>query len=149
MSREICKKSCKKNTPAWYDSFPESVFVIDCEGTILDANEAFADRFQKSPQECIGNNVYDLLAPEIASHRREKAKEVFGTKRMLSWEDKRNNCIVHHTIYPTLSRDGEVTHLLIIAQDVTELKMNNEQAISKTIIDAIPGTFYYCRKACQ
>ena len=145
--REITEEPCHKTTHPWYDSFPEAVFVMDREGTILDANDAFADRFQKRPQECIGINVYDLLLPEIASYRREKVERVFCTKRRFSWEDEWNNRILRHTIYPTLSRDGEVAQLLIIAQDVTELKLseltvNNEHAISKTIIDAIPGTFY-------
>jgi two-component system, cell cycle sensor histidine kinase and response regulator CckA len=141
------EEQCQKTSPAWFDSFPELVFIMDREGVILDANEAFAARFQKLPKECVGNNVYALLPSEIASCRREKAEKVFRSKKEFSWEDERNNRILRNTIYPTLSRDGEVTQLLIICQDVTdlklsELKLKNEQAISKTIIESIPGAFY-------
>ena len=72
---------------------------------------------------------------------------MFHSKRELSWEDERNNRILRHTIYPTLSRDAEVTRLLIICQDVTDLKLSeltlkNDYAISKAIIESIPGAFY-------
>ncbi len=141
------EEQCQKTTPKWFDSFPELVFIMNRDGVILDANEAFAARFQKLPQECVGTNVYTLLPSEISSYRREKAEEVFHSKKEFSWEDERNNRILRHTIYPTLSRDGEVTQLLIIKQDVTDLKLSeltlkNEQAISKAIIESIPGTFY-------
>lgn len=137
----------QRSTPAWFESFPESVLIIDTEGTILDANETFASRFQKRVHECIGTNMYSLLAPELASRRKEKADEAICTARQISWEDERNNRILRNTIYPTISSEGQVTQLLIIIQDVTELKLRelslkNEQTFSKTIIDTIPGTFY-------
>jgi two-component system, cell cycle sensor histidine kinase and response regulator CckA len=132
---------------AWFESFPESVFIMDPEGAILDANSVFASRFQKPLQECIGTNIYSLLAPEIASLRREKAEEALRTGKQISWEDERNSRILRNTIYPTLSPEGKVSQLLIFQQDVTEVKLRelslkNEQTISKTIIDTIPGTFY-------
>jgi two-component system cell cycle sensor histidine kinase/response regulator CckA len=144
---EITGKPSNRTTPEWFDSFPESVFVIDHDGLILDANKAFAARFQKLPQECIGTNVYDLLSPEIASQRRKKAKEVRRTAKQFSWEDEHNNRILRNTAYPTISSEGKVTQLTIIEQDVTDLKfkeltLEKERAINKTIIDTIPGTFY-------
>ncbi len=143
----MTEESYKKNTPSWFEIFPESVFIMDTEGTILDANETFAARFQKKLHECIGSNLYSFLEPELASLRKEKAEEAICTARQLSWEDERNNRILRNTIYPTVSSEGKVTQLLIIKQDVTELKLRElslktEQTFSKTIIDTIPGTFY-------
>lgn len=143
----MTEEPCNSSHPAWFESFPESVFIMDPDGTILEANEEFASRFQKQPQECIGKNVYRLLSPEIASVRMEMAKEALRTARQLTWVDERNSRIIRNSVYPALSPEGKVNQLLVIAQDVTDFKLSeltlkNEQAISKTIIDTIPGTFY-------
>jgi two-component system cell cycle sensor histidine kinase/response regulator CckA len=145
--KKSSEQSSKSNGPAWFDSFPEPVFIMDPEGTILDANDAFAARFQKLPQECLGANVYRFLEPESASERMKMASEVLRTAKQLSWEDERNSRIIRNTIYPTLTDEGKVKQLLIIAQDITELRsceltLKNEQAVSKTIINSIPGAFY-------
>ena len=139
--------SGKRSDHAWFDSFPEPVFIIDPEGMILDANEAFAARFKKRLKECIRTNVYQLLPPAIASERKKMAEVALRTARHVSWEDERNNRILRNTIYPSLSPEGKANKLLVIAQDVTDLKVNeltlkNKTAINKSIIDSIPGTFY-------
>ncbi len=153
-SDRITEDQYTKPHSAWIDSFPESVFIMNPEGIILDANDAFSSRFQRRPQECISANIYEILSPEIAALRRKKAEEVIHTARKLCWEDERNGRILRNTVYPTLSSEGKVEQLLIIAQDVTDLKLselttNNEQAISKTIIDTIPGAFYILDAKCR
>ena len=135
-----------RSIEALFDSFPESVFLMECSGNIVDANQAFATRIGKSLQECIGTNIYDLLSPELAAKRREKAEEVMRTGKRLSFEDERNNRTLQHTVYPSRSRDGKIDHLLIIAEDITELKQTrhslfNEQAFNNALVDVIPGTF--------
>jgi len=59
--REEAEKPCNNMTRAWFDSFPESVFIMEYDGTILDSNETFAARFQKLPRECVGGEVCQLL----------------------------------------------------------------------------------------
>ncbi len=135
-----------RSVDALFDSYPESVFLMDCSGKIVEANKTFATRIGKSVQECVGTNIYDLLPPELAEKRREKAEEVMRTGKRLSFEDERCNRILQHTVYPSRSRDGTIDHLLIIAEDITDLKQTrlsllNEQAFNSALIDAIPGTF--------
>ncbi len=129
-----------------FDSSPESVFLMECSGKIVDANKAFASRIGKSLQECIGTNIYDLLSPELAAKRREKAEEVMRTGKRLSFEDERSNRTLQHTVYPSRSQDGKIDHLLIIAEDITELKqirhsLFHEQAFNHALIEATPGMF--------
>jgi two-component system, cell cycle sensor histidine kinase and response regulator CckA len=134
------------------DIFPESCFLINTEGVILKSNTAFAARFSKSVEECQGLNVFDLLSihlmiPEIAELRRKKIEEVIRTGKQLSFEDAYDERIYRHTIYPLRSLEGAVGNLLIIAQNITDLKRSElageyEQAFRKAVIDTIPGTFY-------
>jgi two-component system, cell cycle sensor histidine kinase and response regulator CckA len=131
---------------ALFDSYPESVFLMECSGKIIKANKIFATRMGKSQQECIGKNVYDLLPPELVTQRRKKAEEIMRTGKRLSFEDERNNRTLLHTVYPSHSLDGRIDHLLIIAEDITELKktrisLQNEQAFNNALIDATPGIF--------
>jgi two-component system, cell cycle sensor histidine kinase and response regulator CckA len=132
--------------------FPEPCFLINTDGFILKSNTAFAARFSKSVEECLGLNVFDLLSinlmiPEIAEQRRKKIEEVIRTGKQLSFEDAYNERIHRHTVYPLRSLEGAIENLLIIAQDITDIKRSEligeyEQAFRKAVIDTIPGTFY-------
>ena len=134
------------------DIFPEPCLLITAEGLIMKSNRAFASGFNKNPEECLGFNVFDLLSnhlmtPEIVELRRQKVEEVIRTSKQLSFEDALDERIYRHTIYPISSLKGAVQNLLIVAQDITDLKHSElsgeyEQAFRKAVIDAIPGTFY-------
>ena len=129
-----------------FDSFPEPVFIIDREGTIIAANGAFAARFSVDTKECVGENVYDMLLPEHAGHRRKMAEEVLHTGKQLFFEDIHDGQIYRSTIYPVRSSEGEITRLLIIAQNVSshkriEQEVKNNHVLIQTLIDASPGIF--------
>jgi PAS domain S-box-containing protein len=135
-----------------FDSFPDPVFLMDPEGTILDANARFAARFFKDPQECIGVNVYDQLAtvlnlPGIAANRREKAREVMRTGKHLTFEDEHSGTVLRHSVYPIRSSDGEIVRMFVIAQDITEQKRaerdaHRNLAVFKALFDAVPGAVF-------
>ena len=65
-----------------FNTIAEPVFIIDCEGTILDANLAFAKIFGRQVQECLNVSVYDLLPSRLAASRKEKAEEALRTHRL-------------------------------------------------------------------
>ncbi|NTV05328.1 MAG: GAF domain-containing protein [Chlorobiaceae bacterium] len=142
----------KETAFALVDFFPESCFLIDTEGLILKSNATFAERFNRSPEECSGLNVFALLScdcmmPEISELRRKKVMEVLRTGKELTFEDERHERTYRHTIYPLRSSEGDIENLFILAQDITLLKQSEltglyEKAFSKAVIDAIPGTFY-------
>ncbi|MCX6178909.1 MAG: PAS domain-containing protein, partial [Chlorobiales bacterium] len=116
--------------PLWVGSFSEAVFIIDPDGIIFQVNDAFACIFGKTPQEFVGSNIYDLASSDISLYRRKKVEEVLQSSKPLSWEDVRYGRHLRNTIYPMFTPNGEVEHLLIIAQDVTELKQTERSLIS-------------------
>ena len=136
---------------ALFDSFTEPVFIIDREGTILEANSSFASRFGKCPEECLGANVYDLLScdllmPEHAVQRRKIAEDVLRSGKQLSFDDLQDDQVYRSTLYPLRSSEGDITRLLIIAQNVTshirsKNEVENKQRFIQTLIDATPGVF--------
>ncbi|MEI8033409.1 MAG: GAF domain-containing protein [Chlorobiaceae bacterium] len=115
-------------------SFPECALTIDLAGNILNANEALAASFSKRLEECLGANVYDLIAnvlhkPAAAELHREKAKQVLQNGNKLVVEEEHNGQTCRSTIYPIRSSEGEITQLFIMAEDITERK-NHEKITS-------------------
>jgi len=125
----------------------ESSFVIDQDGTILEANKAFAAIFGKEVHELINRNAFDLLSPELAASRREKVEVAFHTARHIIFEDERDGNCIRNTIYPIPDSNGTITQLYITGQDITELKraekeMTTLQIFNSALVESIPGGFY-------
>ena len=137
--------------PVLFDSYPEPVFIVSRDGTILEANGAFASKFGKFPEECLGANIYvllscDLLMPELAAQCRKITEEVLRTGKPLSFDDLQDGQAYRSTLYPLRSSEGDITRLLIMAQNVTSHKrivpdVENKQRFIQTLIDASPGVF--------
>ena len=122
----------------------EPVFIIDTEGVILDANNAFRSRFCKNLSECLGSNYYGLLLPEVAEQRLGIIKEVIRSRISFSWDDEWEGRVLRNTVFPSKTSQGEINQLLIIAQDISDIRqlVTKEKAFSKSVIEAIPGAFY-------
>ena len=125
-------------------SLPDPVFVIDHEGSILDANEAFCSLLSKSHQECIGINVLRSLLPDLAEKRLENLKESLHNSKPCYWDDELDGRILRNRVYPCMTPEGEVTRLLIIIHEITDigLQLNKERGFTQSVIEAIPGAFY-------
>ncbi|NTW52711.1 MAG: PAS domain S-box protein [Chlorobiaceae bacterium] len=127
-----------------FSSLSEPVFIVDPEGIILYANAAFCTRFCRTQPECTGQNYYDLLSPELAEQRSIMVREVLRSRNPVSWDDEWEGRILRNTVYPAQLRQGEISQLLVIALDITDigLLVKNEKVFSKSVINAIPGSFY-------
>jgi two-component system, cell cycle sensor histidine kinase and response regulator CckA len=117
------------------NAIPESLFLIDRQGVILEANEPFAERFGKNLAECLGMNIYDLLSPDVAEHRKQKVAEVLHTGKRISFEgelegDRMLQGRKIHHLCPLFDSNGEVERLVIFSQDITELKRTEESLIA-------------------
>ncbi|NTU53860.1 MAG: PAS domain S-box protein [Chlorobiaceae bacterium] len=133
-----------------FRDFPEPVFIMDTQGTILDANEIFALRFFRSAIEIRGTNVYDLLStvqkqPAVSAYRKAKAEEVLRTGRHLFFDDEKDKKHWRHFIHPVRNTEGVITRLLVIVHDITIAKQEEYQSrkdniVFKALLDAIPGS---------
>ena len=119
-------------------------FVIDHNGTILESNQAFAVILGKQVHECIGKNAYDLVPPELAAKRREKADEALRTGKIITYEDERVGRFNRFMFVPIADKEGKLTQLSITVEDITELKIAEKEAlksniVSNALIEQIPG----------
>lgn len=121
-------------------------FIIDREGIILDANNAFCKYMGIKASNCFDINIYSKLPPDIAVERKAYADKVFQTGVRLYFEDERDGIYSRVHIYPVFGDTGETKMLYIVIQDITETKISaikNEihAAFSKEAMDAFPGAF--------
>ncbi len=143
----LCNEICNSQIHTLFDAFPESVCIIDPEGIILEANEAFAAEYGKCAVEWQGARIYRLLSPERAANLSEKVNAVFVEKKNLSMEEVQNEKVLLHSIYPLSANNGDIDRMLITTRDITELRsaersVIKERIFSQSLIESFPGTFY-------
>ncbi len=124
----------------------EPKFIIDREGIILDANNAFCERIGKRIIDCIGMNVYSILSPDNAAERKKYAETVFQSGKRVYYEEEKNGHYFRVSIYPGFVNNGTVAMIYIFVQDITEAKKAESKnkthaAFSKEAMEAFPGAF--------
>jgi PAS domain S-box-containing protein len=104
------------------NAIPQPTFVIDSQGILLYINNSMAQRFNKSIQELLGTNAFDLLPAEIAEKRRSLIFSAIEKKQKITFEDSRNGQTFINYIYPVGDNDGKITRAVVVALDITERK---------------------------
>ena len=74
---------------ALINGHPESLFLMDTDGTVIAANDTLARRLGTSVNELVGSCVYDFLSPDVASRRKACVNEVIRTGKPARLEDTR------------------------------------------------------------
>jgi PAS domain S-box-containing protein len=116
---------------ALFNVTTESIFLLDCEGTVLTLNETAARRFGKSVDELIGTKIADVgedLFPRAAvEYRTRRISEVLRTKQPVRFEDERAGRCFDTSAYPLCDLQGNVHQIAIFGKDITDRKRAEEE----------------------
>jgi PAS domain S-box-containing protein len=124
-AQEKLRKS-EEMARALLNATTDAVVLLDSDGVILDINDAYAKKFQKTPDEMFGLCIWYLVSHEVAGLRMANVKKVFRTGWPVRIVDERNG-IWHDTkIYPVLNLLGEVKRVAVFARDITIQKLAEE-----------------------
>jgi PAS domain S-box-containing protein len=124
-AREKLRKS-EEMARALLNATTDAVVLLDPDGIILDINDAYAKKFQKTPDEMLGLCIWYLVSHEVAGLRMANVKKVFQTGWPVRIKDERNG-IWHDTkIYPVSDSLGEVKRVAVFARDITSRKLAEE-----------------------
>ena len=108
------------------DATQESLLLLDKEGAIIASNQTAAQRFQKSPEELSGTNLFDLVPKNIRASRIAHFEDVLQTGTPADFEDIRDGIVLHHIYYPVQDKAGAIMGVAIFSQDITERKRAEE-----------------------
>ena len=124
-AQEKLRKS-EEMARALLNATTDAVVLLDHEGIILDINDTYAQKFQKTPDEMVGLCIWYLFSHEVAGLRMVNVNKVFKTGLPVRIVDERHG-IWHDTIiYPVSHPGGEVTRVAVFARDITDRKRAEE-----------------------
>ena len=112
------------------DASPETILLLDPEGTVLFANETAVRRLGRSVAEVVGRTNYELLPPEIAASRMERVRKVVRTGQPVRFDDERLGRNYEIAMHPVLDEQGKVAAIAVLSIDRTE-KKRAEQRLRK------------------
>lgn len=95
------------------------IVLMGIDGTILDCNQAVADRLALSIPEIIGKSLFDFLPPDAVKRRKEKIREMIQTKKPIRMEDMVLGCWYDSTAYPIPDENGNITKIAAFSYDIT------------------------------
>jgi len=108
------------------DATQESLLLLDKEGVIIAVNQTAARRNQRTPEELIGTNRFDILPQDLRESRKAYFNNVLQSGNPADFEDIRDGMVLHQIYYPVQDKAGAIIGVAIFAQDITERKRAEE-----------------------
>ena len=128
-AQEKLRKS-EEMARALLNATTDAVVLLDHQGVILDINDTYAQKFQKTPDEMLGLCIWYLFSHEVAGLRMVNVNKVFKTGQPVRIVDERSG-IWHDTIiYPVSTPGGKVNRVAVFARDITDRKLAEEHVHS-------------------
>jgi len=109
------------------DTIPNYAILLELDGTVVECNEAMANRFGKTREELIGLNAHDFLNDKIDNERWFVVDQAITEKRPIQFITERSGKTIEDSIVPIFSSEGEVYRLAIYGQDITERIQGQKQ----------------------
>ncbi len=115
----------------------ESIHLIDREGTVLQTNEATAQRLGTTVAALVGRRIYDFLPPEVASRRQQRVEEVLSSGEPLSLVDERQGRVYHSNLWPLKARDGRTDKVAVFSKEITtQVELEKALRQSQALLNA-------------
>jgi len=120
-----------------FDGITDLISVIDKDCNIIKANRAFHHYFSISPYEEINKKCHELFGtclPSNCPHSKCVQQKAPVTREV---RDVKTGKVLQLSVFPNLSKEGEVSYLIFIAKDVTEKKENEMRLIMNERLAAL------------
>lgn len=105
---------------ALIDVCPDSIFSMDRNGIVLEANTACAARFGLAVDELIGQSIFDFMPPDVAAERRAGWLQLEEAKQPITYLDGRDGQWFESQVVPNFDAQGILIGAAVFARDVTD-----------------------------
>ena len=102
-------------------SAEDSILLLGPDGTVLEANEAAAERLGTTADELIDKCIYDFMPSEVAAARQAQRPRL-ERGEVVRFEDERQGTLFDNRVYPIFDDSGRLNMIVVFARDVTERK---------------------------
>ncbi len=92
----------------------------DLKGKIVALNTVTASRADRTIEQALGCNVYNILSPTLAKHRKLKVSQVVESGKPCRFQEKHDRIIFDTMMYPIFDGKGKIVQLAVYAKDITE-----------------------------
>jgi PAS domain S-box-containing protein len=124
---------------ALLNSPPDFAYLLELDGTILALNDNAARIFNRTADDLIGKNVFDLLPSWISEYRRKKMALAAGLKKPYRFEDETRRRRFSHNLFPIFNEQGVLYRMSIFTRDITrEKQLENESRRLTAAIEQSP-----------
>jgi len=111
---------------AMLNATTDSVFLTDCNGTVITCNATALERLGKASGEVLGRSLFELFPAELATARRRQFDHVIRSKKPVRFEDTRDEMYFDNSIYPLFGPQEMGERLVVFAHDITDRKRAEE-----------------------
>jgi PAS domain S-box-containing protein len=109
-----------------FDTIPDGITVLSTDGIILDANETIAKNFGVEKEKIIGQNMHQMLPPDVDNQITEIALKALNTGETQENEVQRGERYFHNMYIPVKTEDDQ-KNLMVIARDITSSIVNEKE----------------------
>lgn len=128
--KKYTEKKLKKSV-AWFKALfnatSDSVILVRPDGIILDLNDNAARRRTQCTDGMRGQNIFDFLPGESAELRRKAIDQILYERRLVQYEDSREDKYYRVRLFPVLDHQGDVIQVASFSRDITESKKAEEE----------------------
>ena len=147
-------KGTERRKSELLNSSLDSMFLIDREGTILEANDIGAKRFDTTVTDLLGKCIFDYMPSDVANRRNAVWSELEKSKTTFKLVDERGGLTFETVVTPYFDDHGNLVRASIIARDITEHNeaikalregehlVNKNAQMYRAVIDSAPDAIY-------
>jgi PAS domain S-box-containing protein len=105
-----------------FNALPDLIYLINADGKIASANQAFTTQFNKPIQEIIGASVFNFMPPDQVDNFKDTFTEVLQTGKAIRRERVTSRGYFRDSINPILDEKGHVSQIAVFTRDITQQK---------------------------